>query len=295
MVDKINGNSSYDFPGSQKRKNPALKAYENTPGSKDAAGKRAAGIAGKNSPDAYNRKESGVILDLSGKAAGKQNSHTAGGKKDASWKVALRKLVAPVVRWLKDFWNSDSPADTKARMSVDRQEGAKSAGLSESMQPDSDLESMQPDSDLESMQLNSDLESIQPDSNLEPMQPDSDLEPMQPDSDLEPIQLDNDLEPMQPDMDLETLQQISDRSVRPAESIQETEALREQQLKALADRAVKSGDLRQIEQFLTQNGVKRLAHNSDLLTYYDRRGKFVELDETEKHRVLFGDKNVLKL
>lgn len=277
MVDKINGNSSYDFPGSQKRKNPALKAYENTPGSKDAAGKRAAGIAGKNSPDAYNCKESGVILDLSGKASGKKNSHTAGGKKDASWKVALRKLVAPVVRWLKDFWNSDSPADTKAGMSVDRQEGAKSAGLSESMQPDSDLESMQPDSDLESMQLN------------------SDLEPIQLDNDLEPIRLDNDLESMQPDMDLETLQQISDRSVRPAESIQETEALREQQLKALADRAVKSGDLRQIEQFLTQNGVKRLAHNSDLLTYYDRRGKFVELDETEKHRVLFGDKNVLKL
>ena len=65
--------------------------------------------------------------------------------------------------------------------------------------------------------------------------------------------------------------------------------------KELADQVLKSGDLRQVEQFLTQNGTKRLAHNSDLLTYYDRRGKFVEMDETEKHRVLFGDKNVLKL
>lgn len=37
------------------------------------------------------------------------------------------------------------------------------------------------------------------------------------------------------------------------------------------------------------------AHNSDLLTYYDRRGKLVEMDESSKHRVLFGDKHVLKL
>ncbi len=46
---------------------------------------------------------------------------------------------------------------------------------------------------------------------------------------------------------------------------------------------------------MTKNGTKRLAHNSDLLTYYDRRGQFVEMDETEKHRVLYGDKNVMKL
>ncbi len=57
----------------------------------------------------------------------------------------------------------------------------------------------------------------------------------------------------------------------------------------------KNHSLQQIEQMLTQNGTKRLAHNSDLLTYYDRRGKLVDLDETEKYRVLFGDKNVLKL
>lgn len=37
------------------------------------------------------------------------------------------------------------------------------------------------------------------------------------------------------------------------------------------------------------------AHNSDLLTYYDRKGKLVEMDESDKHRVLFGDKHVLKL
>ena len=225
MVDKINGNSSYDFPGSQKRKNPALKAYENTPGSKDAAGKRTAGSAGKNSADAFDRKESGVILDLSGKAAGKKKNPAASRKKDAFWKDALRKLTAPVVRWLKDFWNSDSSGKISVSSDTDS-EGAMHT------EPSAD--------GLASMQL-----------------------------------------------DRGRMQQT------PGQSVQRTDA--EQDLKALADRAVKSGDLRQIERVLTQNGAKRLAHNSDLLTYYDRRGKFVEMDETEKHRVLFGDKNVLKL
>ena len=64
---------------------------------------------------------------------------------------------------------------------------------------------------------------------------------------------------------------------------------------AMLNQAVHSGSLRQIERALTQDGAKHLAHNSDLLTYYDRRGNLVEMDDTEKHRVLFGDKNILKL
>ena len=249
MVDKINGNSSYDFPGSQKRKNPALKAYENTPGSKDAAGKRTAGSAGKNSADAFDRKESGVILDLSGKAAGKKKNPAASQKKDAFWKDALRKLTAPVVRWLKDFWNSDSSGKISVSSDTDS-EGAMHT------EPSAD--------GLASMQLDTDAE---------------DLASMQLDSDTE--------DPASMQLDRGRMQQT------PGQSVQRTDA--GQDLKALADRAVKSGDLRQIERVLTQNGAKRLAHNSDLLTYYDRRGKFVEMDETEKHRVLFGDKNVLKL
>lgn len=259
MVDKINGNSSYDFPGSQKRKNPALKAYENTPGSKDAAGKQAAGNAGKNSADAFDRKESGVILDLSGKAAGKKKNPAASQKKDAFWKDALRKLTAPVVRWLKDFWNSDSSGKINASSdSEDTMHTEPSADGLASMQLDTDTD------DLASMQLDSDTD------DLALMQLDADAD------DLASMQLDRD-----------RMQQTS------GQSVQRTDA--GQDLKALADRAVKSGDLRQIERVLTQNGAKRLAHNSDLLTYYDRRGKFVEMDETEKHRVLFGDKNVLKL
>ena len=58
---------------------------------------------------------------------------------------------------------------------------------------------------------------------------------------------------------------------------------------------LRSGNIEKIEQFVTRNGTKHLAHNSGLLTYYDRQGKIVELDESQKHRVLFGDKDVLKL
>ena len=64
---------------------------------------------------------------------------------------------------------------------------------------------------------------------------------------------------------------------------------------SMLDDAVKSGDLKRAEQILTQNGKRRLAHHSDLLTYYDRRGNLVELDDTERHRVLFGDKNIFRL
>lgn len=64
---------------------------------------------------------------------------------------------------------------------------------------------------------------------------------------------------------------------------------------AMLAEAVKSRDLKKMEQILTQNGAKRLARSSDLLTYYDRWGRLVELDDAAKRRVLFGDKHTLKL
>lgn len=58
---------------------------------------------------------------------------------------------------------------------------------------------------------------------------------------------------------------------------------------------LQSGNLSKVQEILTKNGERHLAHNSDLLTYYDRRGKFVSIDESEKNRVLYGDRNVHKL
>ena len=111
MVDKINGNGSYDLPGSgakHKRKNPAVRAYEETPGFHDAGRKKTQPVRGKDK-QAAEKKDAGVILDLSASPAGKKKeASAAANKKEGSWTGVLRKLFQPVVRWLKDFWQSDS-------------------------------------------------------------------------------------------------------------------------------------------------------------------------------------------
>lgn len=232
MIDKISGNGGYDLSSSgskNKRKNPAVRAYESTPGPNDAAHKRAAEIRKKGN-SSENSEDAGVILDLSGSASGKKKGAEAVRRKnDASWTDALRRLIHPLVRWLKDFWESDRlkedakvPDITEVSVQAEEAEGTASKL--------------------------------------------GDLPPLD-DVGMDGIRVD---------------------AVK-------TDDLEADEIKAIADRAVQSGDLQQIEQFVTRNGAKRLAHNSDLLTYYDRRGKFVEMDETEKHRVLFGDRNVLKL
>lgn len=225
MIDKINGNGGYDVSGSgskNKRKNPAVRAYESTPGSNGAAHKRAAEIRKKGS-SSENLEDAGVILDLSGSASGKKKGAEAvRKKKDASWTDALRRLIHPLVRWLKDFWESDRV-----------KEDAKVPDITEAGEQAEEAE------------------------------------------DLPPLD----------DGGMDGIRTDASKTDDPAAA----------EIKAIADRAVQSGDLQQIEQLVTGNGAKRLAHNSDLLTYYDRRGKFVEIDETEKHRVLFGDRNVLKL
>lgn len=214
MIDKIDGNGVY-YPDQKKKKNPAVRAYENTPGTKEAAQKKAAGTQKKRQAGAAGSSESGVILDLSAKQAGGRKQ-AGGQKKEASWTDALRRLFAPVLQWIKAFWESDSQkAEAGNPETADQTAAAEAAeGL-----PDPEEQILPPLDDLEE----------------------------------------------------------------------------EKSLEAVRDAAVKSGSIEKIEQFVTNNGTKRLAHNSDLLTYYDRRGKIVEMDETEKHRVLFGDKNVLKL
>lgn len=216
MIDKINGNGVYDYPtGSRKQKNAVVRAYENTPGTKDAANRKA-DMSGK---DASKQNDQGVILDLSPNAE-QQKGQTVQSKASFHWSEALRKFFAPVVKWLKNFWESDN---TKPE-SID------------------DMESLPP------------LDS-----------------------------LDNTIE--------DAFDEIPNPVLDPAAEITD-ETLPDP---SLINKAAKAGDLKQIEQLLTRNGARRPARNSDLLTYYDRRGKIVEMDETQRHRVLFGDKNVLKL
>lgn len=221
MIDKIQGNGVYDgyTDPNPKRKNPAVRAYENTPGTKEAAQKKAGRMQQKNMAPP-GKDGQGVILDLSPKAAkGKQAG--VGRVKSASWADALRKLLEPAIQWLKAFWESDG---TKKDV------GEKSPGVAES-----------------------------------PLSEGEGASGMEPEKDglgeLPPLDADG---------------RVGDFAASDK------------------DRGL-PGSLEQMEQMLTQNGTKHLAHNSDLLTYYDRRGKIVEMDVTEKHRVLFGDKNVRKL
>uniref|UniRef100_N2A6J4 Uncharacterized protein n=1 Tax=Eubacterium plexicaudatum ASF492 TaxID=1235802 RepID=N2A6J4_9FIRM len=226
MIDKINGNNGYDFPdgGQHKKKNPAVRAYENTPGFEESSKKKTL-AARKKSAASANEKDAGVILDLSAKEADKKKAEApADRKNDMPWTSMLRRLVNPLLRWLKNFWESEGSKEENTQATV------------------------------------SEITAADADQNLPPL-------------------------PAVSEMD--ELSEMQQPAAATAVSQDEQETIKEA--------ALKSRNLDRIEQLVTQNGTKRLAHNSDLLTYYDRRGKFVELDETEKYRVLFGDKNILKL
>lgn len=69
------------------------------------------------------------------------------------------------------------------------------------------------------------------------------------------------------------------------------EASRDRQIQ----QSLRSGNLSQAISFLTENGKRTLAKNSTLLTSYDKNGRIVETSASDRQRVLYGDKNSLKL
>lgn len=58
---------------------------------------------------------------------------------------------------------------------------------------------------------------------------------------------------------------------------------------------LRSGDLNQVISLLTDNGKKTIARNSTLLTYYDRNGRMIEPNASDRERILYGDRNTRKL
>lgn len=58
---------------------------------------------------------------------------------------------------------------------------------------------------------------------------------------------------------------------------------------------LRSGNLEQVMNLVTQNGQKTIAKNSTLLTYYDRTGRITPLNVSDQERILHGDRNVKKL
>lgn len=58
---------------------------------------------------------------------------------------------------------------------------------------------------------------------------------------------------------------------------------------------LRNGDLNQVINLLTDNGRKSIARNSSLLTYYDKTGRMVEPNASDRERILHGDGNTRKL
>ncbi|MDE7131496.1 MAG: hypothetical protein K2O65_06820 [Lachnospiraceae bacterium] len=58
---------------------------------------------------------------------------------------------------------------------------------------------------------------------------------------------------------------------------------------------LRSGNLEQVINLVTDNGRKTMAKNSTLLTYYDRHGRIAPIGASDQERILHGDRNVKKL
>ncbi|MCM1144374.1 MAG: hypothetical protein NC318_04475 [Blautia sp.] len=86
-----------------------------------------------------------------------------------------------------------------------------------------------------------------------------------------------------------------------AESVQTPAAAKasylqsEEQLHHEIQPYLRKGDLSQVLNLLTDNGKKTIAKNSTLLTYYDRNGRMVEPNASDRERILHGDRNTRKL
>lgn len=55
------------------------------------------------------------------------------------------------------------------------------------------------------------------------------------------------------------------------------------------------GDQKEIEDFLSNHGKRRLARNTGLLTQYDRKGVIVGINSSDQDLILHGNKNQIKL
>lgn len=67
------------------------------------------------------------------------------------------------------------------------------------------------------------------------------------------------------------------------------------QREAKIQELLRSGDVERVISLVTDNGLKTMAKNSTLLTYYDRSGRIVPLSASDQERILHGDRNVKEL
>lgn len=80
----------------------------------------------------------------------------------------------------------------------------------------------------------------------------------------------------------------------PAEREDDLEA-REAERDEKIRKQLRSGNLEQVINLLTDDGKRSVAKNSTLLTYYDKSGKLTQLNASDRERILHGDRHVRKL
>jgi hypothetical protein len=86
----------------------------------------------------------------------------------------------------------------------------------------------------------------------------------------------------------------TDASGLAAEKAESTEISEENKEEKIQE-YLHSGDLDQVMNLLTDHGKKSMAKNSGLLTYYDRQGRLIEINPSDRERIMHGDRNVRKL
>lgn len=72
-------------------------------------------------------------------------------------------------------------------------------------------------------------------------------------------------------------------------------AMEEERRNREIQQSLRDGDMDQVINLLTENGKRTVAKNSTLLTSYDKNGRVVEPNASDRERALYGDRNTWKL
>lgn len=85
--------------------------------------------------------------------------------------------------------------------------------------------------------------------------------------------------------------QMTKQPVETPQSFAADQAARDEKIRG----HLRSGNLDQVINLLTDDGRRSVAKNSTLLTYYDKSGKLTKINASDRERILHGDRNVRTL
>ncbi|MCM1542306.1 MAG: hypothetical protein NC121_13730 [Blautia sp.] len=308
MINKVDGNNynvytkpkKVDIPATDEKFSLGYQKNESSSGAKDKNE-----VSGEEKPQALER--SGVRLELSvgGQAADaerRKQAETAAAKpQGASQQTSLfetiRTYIMAAITAVREFfyhiWNDQPQGKTAENMENgsellegisgdeqlaenDLQDTGSSGGISEDTQ-------LMERSLQDTGSLENDFEEFRPLADISADAPlvEGDPESARPFETL--LQNVSSGIPQQPE---EILDASDERSAR---------ALEEERRHREIRQSLREGNMEHVISLLTDNGRKTVAKNSTLLTSYDKNGRVVEPNASDRERALHGDKNSWKL